>query len=62
MSLQTRNKKKPKRSVVSARYPVKHIRLLDKVARRWGKDRSDVVEQALDRLLVSEGLVRDEAA
>lgn len=46
---------------VGTRYPLDRIGLLDVVAIRWKKSRADVIEAALDELLVKEGLL-DKAA
>jgi hypothetical protein len=48
--------------VASARIPQEKMYLLKALRRRWGaKYVSDVVEAAIDRLLVSEGLMKDAA-
>jgi hypothetical protein len=48
--------------VVSARVAGEKMDLLHVVRKRWGaKYVSDVVEAAIDRLLISEGLMKDAA-
>ena len=52
------NGKAIKRTMVGTRYPQDRIALLDAVTARRGLEyRSEVVELALDRLLVDEGLL-----
>jgi hypothetical protein len=63
MNLSSENSKPQiKRVVVGVRYPLDRVALLDAVKARWGvTDRGAVIEAALNRLLVAEGLL-DEAA